>query len=393
MVNKKYIKRAIENELKQAVKEFPVLVLTGPRQTGKSTLLKKVFTDYKYVTLDNPMTRELAASDPVSFLTNDDKLIIDEIQYLPEILPYIKIEVDKDRTRNGRYLLTGSQYFPLMSGLTESLAGRISIYELLGVSTEETYGKKQLSNIDNCFEIIHKGFFPEVAIHNVDPNRFYSGYLQTYLERDIRQISSIQDLNLFQSFLELLAARVGNLLNLSEIAKECGISHTTAKKWLSLLETTRIIFLLRPYYKNISKRVVKSPKLYFSDTGLLSYILRFQNAETLAKSSHAGAFFENLVILEMIKFKFNHNENYELYFFRDSHHDEIDLIIDRGQTQDLIEIKKTATVRSEHFKQIIKSRDLFEDSKAYLVSFNQNKYEFKGVKSFLWSDWKKYLFY
>ena len=391
MNNKKYVKRITEKELQQAAKEFPILVLTGPRQTGKSTLLKTIFNDYKYQTLDDPTIREIAIKDPLSFLSGKEKLIIDEIQYLPSLLPYIKMEVDKDRSKNGRFLLTGSQYFPLMAGLTESLAGRVAIFELLGFSTEEIFNKDILSDIDSCFKIIYKGTFPEIVVHNINYNRFYSSYLQTYLERDIRQISSIHDLNLFQTFLELLAARVGSLLNLSEISKECGISHSTAQKWLSLLETTRIVYLLRPYYKNISKRVIKSPKLYFADTGLLSYILRFQSPKNLEKSSYSGAFFENFVILEFLKYKLNHNKNYELYFFRDSHHNEIDLIIDQGQTFNLVEIKKTATIKPIHFKQIKNSRDLFKNSRSYIVSFSHSNYEFDNIKSILWSNWKELL--
>ena len=368
-----YIHRAIEKELKAAASEFPVAVLTGPRQTGKSTLLRKTFPKYEYATFDDPVTRKLAADDPKTFLARAERMIIDEIQYLPEILPYIKMSVDENRSVKGRFLLTGSQYFPLMAGLGESLAGRAALYELLGFSLEEIGIGGAGRSVPDPFNLIFRGFYPEVVAGGTDGNRFYSSYLQTYLERDIRQIASVQDLRVFHNFLELLAARAGALLNLNEIAKECGISFTSARRWLSLLETTRVVYLLRPYHRNITKRVIKSPKVYFTDTGLLAYLLRYPSAAVMRKGPQAGAFFENFIVAEFLKYKLNHNRNFELYFYRDSNKNEIDLLLDFGVSLKLLEIKATATPRPEHLATIKKVAAEFKAETGYLVALTDKK--------------------
>lgn len=383
---KKYIHRAIEGDLKVAVREFPVVVLTGPRQTGKSTLLQKCFPAYGYTTLDDPFTRKIARDDPNLFLSRAPRMIIDEIQYLPELLPYVKIAVDRDRGRNGRFLLTGSQFFPLMSGVTESLAGRAALYELLGFSCEEL-PRLSAGAPKSCFAAMFKGFYPEVAVQGVDRNRFYSAYVQAYIERDIRQITSVHDLKVFQNFLELLAARAGSLLNLNEIAKESGISFATARRWLSLLETTRIVYLLRPYTKNISKRVVKSPKLYFTDTGLLSFLLRYPDPVTMQSGPQGGALFENLVVIELLKNKYNHNLNYELYFYRDSNHNEVDVVVDCGPSVLLLEVKLTATPREDHLSSLRNAAKQIRGARGYLVSFTDRKDKIAAtVDSIPWTD-------
>lgn len=369
----RYVHRAIEEELKKAEKEFPVIILTGARQTGKSTVLQKTFTGHHYVTLDDPLARRLAHEDPKFFLSRSDKMIIDEIQYLPELLPYIKMAVDTHRRHNGRFILTGSQYFPLMAGISESLAGRAALYQLLGFSIEETPGLRKLNNPRSVFMALFRGFFPEIVVHGVDRDRFYASYLQTYLERDIRQITSVHDLRVFQNFLELLAGRAGSLLNLNEICKECGISFSSSRRWLSLLESTNIIYLLRSYTRNISKRLLKSPKIYFSDTGLLSYLLRYQDAMTMQNGPQAGAFFENLIIGEILKYKFNHNMNFELYFYRDSNYNEIDVILDFGTYIKLIEIKTTATALDKHLSSLKKIIRSFKNAQGYLVNFSDHR--------------------
>jgi len=380
---KRYIHRAIERELKAAAKEFPVVVLTGPRQTGKSTLLQKTFPGHEYVTFDDPVTRKLAAEDPKAFLAKAPRMIIDEIQYLPEILPYIKISADQNRAAKGRFLLTGSQYFPLMAGLGESLAGRAALYELLGFSAEENKPSKTA----DPFKLLFTGSYPEVVAGGADRNRFYASYLQTYLERDIRQIASVQDLRVFQNFLELLAARAGALLNLNEIAKECGTSFTTARRWLSLLETTRLVYLLRPYHRNISKRVIKSPKVYFTDTGLLAYLLRYPSASVLRGGPQAGALFENYMVAELLKHKFNHNRNYELYFYRDSNANEIDLLLDFGISRTMIEFKATATPRPEHLGNIRKLGTELKAFNGYLVSLaGEREQAGKDILLLPWRD-------
>ena len=389
MQKKRYIHRLIEHSLLARAKEFPVVVLTGPRQTGKSTTLQHIFPNYHYVSMDDPLTQSLAVKDPRLFLENNrPPLIIDEIQYTTELLPFLKIQVDKNRGQNGAYILTGSQIFNLMKGISETLAGRVALFELLGFSFEELI-KHKLSrrSVKDCFRFIYKGFFPEPCVHNVELNAFYGSYIQTYLERDIRQIKSVHDLRLFQQFLELLAARVGSLLNLNEIAKECAISHTTAKTWLSLLESTRIVYLLRPYFKNISKRVVKSPKVYFTDTGLLTYILKYPDEKTLQSGPVAGAIFENMVVMEVLKNKFNTSRRFELYFYRDSNHNEVDLLLDFGFKRTLVEIKLTKSLHEGHWKTLSRLQKNLKAKEAYITSLAEDEIKVaKNIRALPW--WK-----
>lgn len=355
--------------IKAASDQFPAVVLTGPRQTGKSTLLQKLFPDYHYVTLDDPVLRESCRNDPAGFIDLQKiPCIIDEIQYVPEILPYIKIKVDLSRDKTGQYILTGSQIFPLMKGMTESLAGRAAVFELYGFSMEEY----ELENPSTLFDRIICGGYPDPLIHKVNRVNFYSSYLQTYVERDIRQIQNVQDLSLFLSFLELLAAKVGNVLNLSEISKNLGVSQPTVKRWISLLESSRIIYLLRPYFKNITKRIVKSPKIYFTDTGLLTYILRYPDSATLAAGPANGAVFENFIIMEFLKQRASGNSMEEFFYYRDNNQSEIDLIIDYGYRQDLCEIKLSKTPGKKHISHLERLKHLFPDPSLYLISTYEN---------------------
>jgi len=380
----KYVARAIEPELKKAVRQFPVLVLTGPRQTGKSTLLKHLFKKYKYLTFDDPSLRYSAKKDPGLFIENLGlPVILDEIQYAPELLPYIKIAVDQTGQRKGQFILTGSQIFPLMAGISESLAGRAVLFELLGFSWEEL--KKIPEKASDCYSRMQRGFYPVPALRKIDARNYYGSYIAAYLERDIRQVQNVHDMVLFQKFLQLTSARAGNILNLNEIGKECGITFTTARRWLSLLESTRIVYLLRPYYRNVSKRVVKSPKLYFTDTGLLAYLLKYGNKDTLMAGPQAGAFFENMVIAEVLKRKFNHNLRYELYFYRDTNGNEADMVLDYGDKIVIAEIKsaKTITPKFADFAGRIPIRK----SQAYLLSFYNQELNLTGnVKAVPW--WK-----
>lgn len=375
MRKKLYIHRFIESSLLARAKEFPAVVLTGPRQTGKSTTLRQIFPLYRYVSMDNPLTRNLAVKDPELFLENNKPpLIIDEIQYTTELLPYLKIQIDKNREKNGSYILTGSQIFNLMEGISETLAGRAVLFELLGFSFEELMKHKLVGKTaKDCFRFIYKGFFPEPCVHNAELNAFYGSYIQTYLERDIRQIRSVHDLRLFQQFLELLAARVGSLLNLNEIAKECAISNTTAKSWLSLLESTRIVYLLRPYFKNISKRVIKSPKIYFTDTGLLAYILKYPDERTLQSGPIAGSLFENMLVVEILKNKFNTLKRFELYFYRDSNNNEVDLLLDFGFKTTLIEAKLTKSLQERHWGTLSRLQKTLKASNAYVISLAEDE--------------------
>lgn len=363
-------------------RQFPAIAVTGPRQTGKSTLLKTLFPKYAYVTLDNPEIRLAAKQDPGLFVENLSlPVILDEIQYAPELLPYVKIAIDRDRGKNGRFLLTGSQMFPLMAGLSESLAGRIALFELLGFSWEELPFAPKTAK--ECYAQMFRGFYPVPAIKRAETQAYYASYIATYLERDIRQIQNVADIAAFQSFLQLLAARAGQLLNLVEIAKECGISPQTARRWLSLLETTRIVYLLRPYFRNMTKRVVKTPKLYFTDTGLLAYLLKYPSAETIMAGPQSGAFFENMIIIEALKRKFNYGLGYELFFYQDSNRNETDLLLDFGRRFVLAEIKSTKniTARLADFVKHVP----FKDRPAYVVSFSEHELALApGVKAIPW---------
>ncbi len=345
-----YIHRTLEAVLLKAVKQFPSLVLTGPRQTGKSTLLKQLFPEYNYITLDDINVRSIAKQDPALFVsTLKLPVIIDEIQYLPELLNYIKIHIDNDRV-NGRFLLTGSQMFNVMQGMSETLAGRVALFELLPLSFQEL-GTVPTAPM-GCYEQILKGFYPTPNTQDIDLQLFYGGYLATYVERDVRQIKNIQDIASFQRFLSLLASRVGNLLNIQSLANDCGLSVPTIKSWLSILESSRIIYLLKPYYQNMGKRLVKTPKVYFTDTGLLTYLLRYKTADTLLAGPMAGAVFENMVIIEALKENLYNRLGYELYFYRDSNQVEADLVIDTGHLFELYEIKATQTIQPAFAKNL-----------------------------------------
>lgn len=346
----KYIKRKLEDSILQAAEQFPAVVLTGPRQTGKSTLLKHIFPNYSYITFDEIGIREIAKSDPAMFVSSLKKpVIIDEIQYVPQLLSYIKIHIDNDR-RNGHFIITGSQIFNLMQGLSETLAGRAALFELLPFSFSET------GNIPNnpleCYKQIIKGFYPVPNTQKTDLQTFYGSYLSTYIERDVRQVKYVQDISSFQRFMGLLASRAGNILNVQDLASDCGISSITAKKWLSILESSRIVYLLKPYFKNIGKRLIKSPKIYFTDTGLLAYLLRYRKAEELMSGAMAGAIFENMVIMEAFKGTIYSRTSNELYFYRDSNKVEADLVIDRGNSFSLYEIKASQTLRSGFAKNL-----------------------------------------
>lgn len=362
-----YVPRDIEPRITAAAEQFPVVVVTGPRQTGKSTLLTELFPDHGYVTLDDPVVRRTAVEDPGLFVDRcPDQCVVDEVQYAPEILPYIKMRVDNDRSRTGVFFLTGSEVFPLMKGLSESLAGRGAIFELLGLSSGEyPVGSTDVSGLfQRCFT----GEYPEPLVHKADRNTYYGGYIQTYVERDVRRVESIRDLVVFQQFLELVAARVGGLLNLSELAKDAGVSQPTARRWMAVLETSRIVYLLRPFHRNITKRTIKAPKVYFTDTGLLSYLLKYPDWRSLSSGPQAGAMLENYVVIELLKAKLNHGYLYELSFYRDSNKNEVDLVIDCGRSTHLCEIKLAKTVRPRHYSTLSRLASQFPEPHQYLIS-------------------------
>jgi len=342
------INRQIEKKLKQLSTKFPVITLNGPRQSGKTTLVKAAFPDKIYVSLEDIDTRLFARNDPRGFLNTYKNAIIDEAQKVPDLFSYIQTAVDSDDVP-GKYILTGSNNFLLFEKISQSLAGRTAVLKLLPLSLVET--DENNSEI-SCDEIIFRGMYPRILKDDIDPLDFYPGYIQTYIERDVRLIKNVHDLGLFQLFVKMCAGRTGQLLNLSSLANECGISQTTAKSWLSLLEQSYIIFLLKPHYRNFSKRLVKTPKLYFYDTGLASYLLGIQSEEQLKTHYAKGALFESFIISEIIKSKYNSGHEHNCYFWRDKNGTEIDCLIEKGAELVAIEIKSGQTVTNDWYKNL-----------------------------------------
>lgn len=366
-----YIRRYIEPAIKHVSRTFPVLYLSGPRQVGKTTTLLQLAKKRKmnYVTLDNIVDRELAKDDPQLFLqTYPSPVLIDEVQYAPQLFPYIKMAVDSTQ-KMGSYWLTGSQQFRVMKNVHESLAGRVGILQLLGLSHAErsrvqrasspfhpnlkrrTTGKRseqQLASmtIHEVFRDIFTGSFPALW-HDSPPDLslFYNSYIQTTLDRDLSEIFGITKVSEFNTFLQLCAARTGQQLNYSDLARDAGVAVSTAKEWIGILESTMHIYLLRPYYKNISKRLIKSPKLYFMDTGLAAYLTKWKDADTARSGAMAGALFETFVVSEILKSYLFRGVEPRLYYFRDKEGHEIDLLIDEGETLRPIEIKLKSVVR------------------------------------------------
>lgn len=362
-----YIPREIESILIKLTKQFPVLVLTGPRQSGKTTLLETLFKEkYKFISFDDPLERERALSDPKLFLDNlGEKVIFDEIQYIPELLPYVKIFVDKNRNKTGIFILTGSQQFNLIKNLSETLAGRCVILNLLGFSRLERFKmatlKPKIQDVlrDFIYATL-RGSFPEMVIYkNKDVKAWYASYIQTYLERDIRLIYDVGNIREFQIFIRLMASRCSQILNLTSIAQDTGIAVNTAKKWLSLLEASNIVYLLYPYYKNLGKRILKAPKVYFLDSGLVSYLTGIDTEKQLLNGPLSGALFENYCIQETIKCFYNRGIRGNVFYLRTHNGLEIDLIIEKSMKIYPLEIKLTKTPNLEMIKPIERFKKIF----------------------------------
>jgi predicted AAA+ superfamily ATPase len=342
------IERELKAKLELLVTKYPIVTLTGPRQSGKSTLLRNTFPDYKYVSLENTEYRLLAQNDPNGFLaTYPDKTIIDEVQLVPSLFSYLQTHTDL-KEKVGMYLLAGSQNFLLMESITQSLAGRTAILKLLPFSQAELQTANLVKeNIDNQ---IFTGCYPRIYDRDIDAIDFYPFYIQTYIERDVRQLKHIGDINKFILFLKMCAGRIGQLLNLSSLANECGIAVSTAQAWLSVLEASYIIYLLKPDHNNYSKRLVKTPKLYFYDTGVACSLLNIIQVEQIATHFLRGALFENLVINEFVKKSLNTGQEPQLSFWRDKTGNEVDLIELIGGKQYAYEIKSGSTYSTDYFK-------------------------------------------
>ena len=360
-----YIERGLEAVLRKAAKEFPAIVLTGPRQSGKTTLLRHVFgTGYRYVSLEPPEVRASAAADPKGFIEiNQPPVVLEEVQYAPGLLPYVKEKVDAKRSKAGQYILTGSQNLLLMERVTESLAGRAAMLKLLPLSVRETVGtphavfpwekettgvKREKMGFKEAWHAFLRGGYPEVV---ADPNRdavlWHSSYVQTYLERDVRTLRQIGDLTQFQVFLKTLASRSGQLLDLTEVSRDLGIAVNTVKAWLSVLEATFQIVILRPYHVNVGKRLVRTPKVYFTDVGTLCYLVGLRDYSHAMNSPMNGAIFETVVFSEILKTLLSRGLEPSIYFWRTSTGMEVDFIIEAAGKLIPIEVKNISTAKPE----------------------------------------------
>lgn len=354
-----YIERHIDYVIKECLKQFPIILVTGPRQVGKETLLKYICNNFEYVTFDDPIVLTEAIEETNLFLKNNEPpLLIDEVQYAPQIFRYLKMYVDKNRVK-GSFALTGSQAFELMKGVSETLAGRMAIVELRGLSLREIHNvqfyqpfipsenyinerKKHLVDYKTLWQTIHRGSMPELQDQDINWQRYYASYVKTYIEKDVRQIINITDELKFTKFLTALAVRCGELLNINALANEVEISSDTIKRWLSILQTSGIIYLLEPYSNNMLKRVVKTPKVYFYDSGLVCYLARWTSADTARTGAQAGNIYENFIVAEILKSHFNAGKTISsIYFYRDRDQREIDLVIEEDGKLYPVEIKMT----------------------------------------------------
>ncbi len=341
------ISRTLGTKLIQVHAKYPVTLLTGPRQSGKTTLCKAIFPDKPYISFENPDVQEFAENDPKGFLERYSKgAIFDEIQRCPKILSYIQGLVD-EKKKNGMFVLTGSQNLLLLRSVQQSLAGRVAILKLLPFSHEEIQPETDKFSLE---KLIFQGFYPRIYDQNLDPTNTMRYYVESYIERDVRQITNISNLSTFRKFIKLCAGRIGGILNLSSLGNDVGISHTTAKEWLSVLEASYIVYQLPAYYKSFNKRIIKSPKLYFTDVGLACYLLGIEKPEQVTRDPLFGFLFENLIITETLKYFYNSGKDAPLYFFRDNIGNEVDLIIEKARKVIGVEVKAGQTVNSDWFK-------------------------------------------
>jgi uncharacterized protein len=343
------IKRELQDKLLKLATKFPVVSVTGPRQSGKTTLIKYSFPDYRYVSLEDPDIRILAQNDPRGFLGSGDKMIIDEIQRVPELFSYIQTITD-EKGMAGQFIISGSQSFLLNEKISQSLAGRVAILHLLpfGIIELQADGRSYSS----YEELIYTGFYPRIYHDGIDPLDFYPNYLQTYIERDVRLLQNIHDLNHFIRFMKLCAGRTGQLLNLTALSNDAGISVNTVKAWISVLEASFIIFLLQPHHQNFNKRLVKMPKLYFYDTGLACSLLEIQSAKQLKTHYLLGGLFENFILAELLKNRFHQGLRNNCFFWRDHKGSEVDCLIDKGDQLVPIEIKASHTFSLDFFRNL-----------------------------------------
>ena len=339
------LKRRLENIAKQLFNQFPVLTITGPRQSGKTVLVQQLFVDLPYYSLEDPDIRHFAVEDPRGFLNSiPDGGVIDEIQRVPELVSYIQTIVDKKR-KNGLFVLTGSSQFELHHAISQSLAGRTALLQLLPFTLDEVYADR-IPDMETC---LYNCFYPRIFDQSINPTVFLRAYTDTYLERDVRTLMEIRNRRKFDTFIRLCAGRTGQILNLTSLGNDCGISNKTAAEWISVLEASYLVVLLKPYHSNFNKRLIKAPKLYFLDVGLAAYLLGIDQAQQIKSHPLRGALFETLIISEFYKNIFNQGKTPTLYYFRDNTGNEIDLLLETNGQLIPIEIKSGATVNTHFF--------------------------------------------
>lgn len=361
-----YVNRILSDRILDAHKYFQVIIVTGPRQSGKSTLCRHLFPDYNYTNLEDITLRTEAMRDPAGFLDSlGEKVIIDEIQNVPEILSMIQVRVDEFDNR--KYVLTGSSNFSLFKAKSQSLAGRAAIFTLLPFSLLEP---KDILDSQSIDRIITEGLYPKVIAQNTPYDLYYRGYYNTYVERDLRDLLKVKNIMAFDRFIRLLASRIGSEFNASALARETGISSVTIKEWMSILTTSYIAFPLMPYYKNYSKRLTKMPKIYFYDTGLACFLLGIENEETLKSHHLRGALFENLAVCELYKSRYNSGKDPQLFFYRERSGLEVDVVAEEGGGLHLYEIKAGATLRSNYGDNMRKVKEALPNVKATTVIYD-----------------------
>jgi predicted AAA+ superfamily ATPase len=384
------IPRLLKKELLKQLEEYPVVTVLGPRQAGKTTLVKNTLADYQYVNLEVPDIRQFALEDPKAFLNQySEKVIFDEIQRVPELLSYLQDIVDS-RQENGQFVLTGSHQLQLREAISQSLAGRSGVLHLLPLSIAEMEAVDL--RFDSFHDYIFYGFLPRIHDQNQRPHIAYANYYQTYVERDVRQLIQLKNAALFEKFIKLLAGRVGQLINYQSLSNDIGVDAKTIKQWLSIMEASFVIFKLPPYFENFGKRVIKSPKYYFTDTGLLAYLLDIEKAGQLVRDPLIGNIFENLVILEVLKARYNQGLKPNLYFFRDSQGKEVDLLYKTGRELTGVEIKSSSTWH-DSFKGALSHFSKTNQSlaKSYVVYSGETRQFSHGVTAVGYKELSKFV--